>query len=773
LGVKNQTLLKVIRQTKIFIGGVFKRKTLINFKSSVKLLKNVGEDQFDYFKAPIQETHQSPGPEIPPNKRQQDKIVAILESGNFDLINERQVDVRENQREGFLQKVARGEIDETKFKELILKIKPPIDYEQDRNNPVELYSSVSGNKQIRGLIAQFARGDFNQRDRLNPKDLAAFLQKYPEPSAFEKDAQGFLDRIEQANSPQKRQEYEASLKEFMHTVYGKRQEYYDQVKLLRIEADAKYPELAKERARMEIASAIRQETDERKIEQLLKKEFVNIFEDIKRRGYPVSADILYSHNYQELRNRNPIVSIAKKRIGDLRGVYDAPAFMRLEEEALNQVLGNEAQQEKSEKVEELKEARRELEDFQIETIEDKDAEKIFEKVEIHGDDFMGEFLTPEVLREEGLLPKHKIRIGKTVVWFSSSAYELDEGRVAVVAYVEKEGKVTARSYYRSNSQGVWRYLPDYRMSEDGMIDWYGKGRGEESITLPVVIQKALSEITREGMPVLKLKRNPDFIFAGTAQKFGKGQGEYYREVEASPRRLEGGFYAARGKTPPEQIRLSPEQSPDFSKLLTSWEQKTGVYGRITVEVFPSRDGALKFIFCKDSAGRVWIGGIEDDSEIQSTGLRKSWIDGGDLTTPAFEYKTLEIDQTGGYGNDKMRNGPYVDMYENYLKKIPVIQEYLNASAARQPEKRPTPIFQVERRATISGTQSFAELYRAIELAGGVQGSQQFYKPAELINIIERVRRGELGTSYITRTSGLRNKVIGLLKLEELRKREAA
>lgn len=731
------------------------------------------EGQFEYPQAPVQETEQSPKPETMSDKRQQDKIVAVLESGNFDLISESQIDVQDNQREGFLQKVAKGEIDEAKFKELILNIKSPIAYEQDRNNPAELYGSVSGNKQMRGLIAEFARGDFNQRDSLNPKDLAAFLQKYPEPSAFEKDAQGFLDEIEQANSPQKRQEYEASLKEFMHTVYGKRQEYYDQAKLLRTEADAKYPELAKERARTEMRWAIRQETDERKVEQLLKDEFVNIFEDIKKRGYPVSADILYSRDYQEARNRNSIVSIAEKRIGDLRGVYDAPAFMRLEEEALNKVLGNEVQQEKSEKVEELKEARQELENFQIETIEDKDAEKILEKVEIHGDDFMEKFLTPEVLKEEGLLPKHKIRIGDSVVWFSSSGYELDEGRVAVVAYVEKEGKVTARSYYRSNSQGVWRYLPDYTMSEDGEINWYGKGHSEESITLPVVMQKALSEITREDIPVLKLKKNPDFIFAGTAQKFGKGGGEYYREIEASPRRLEGGFYAERGKTPPEQIRLSPEQSPDFSKLLTSWEQKTSVYGQVAVEVFPSKDGALKFMFCKDAAGRVWIGGVEDNSETQSTGLKKSWIEGGDLATPAFEYKTGRTDQTGGYGNDRMRKGPYVDMYENYLRKIPVIQEYLNASVAHQPEKRPTPIPQVERGVTIGGAQSFAELYQAIEQAGGFQGSQQFYQPAELRNIIERVRKGELDTSYITRTGGLRSRVEDIFKLEELRKRAVA
>jgi hypothetical protein len=305
------------------------------------------------------------------------------------------------------------------------------------------------------------------------------------------------------------------------------------------------------------------------------------------------------------------------------------------------------------------------------------------------------------------------------------------------------------------------------MGEDGEINWYGKGHSEESITLPVVMQKALSEITREGMPVLKLKENPNFIFAGTAQKFGKGGGEYYREIESIPRRLKGGFYAERGKTPPEQIRLSPEQSPDFSKLLTSWEQKTSLYGQVTVEVFPSSDGLLKFMICKDAAGRVWVGGVEDNSEIQSTGLKKSWIEGGDLTTPAFEYKKGRTDQTGGYGNEKMRNGSYVDMYENYLKKFQIIQDYLKASTAHQPEIRPIPISQIEPRGTICGAQSFAELYQAIEQAGGLQGSQQFYQPAELIDIIERVRKGKLDISYIPRTYGVRRRVEDIVRIEKL------
>lgn len=111
---------------------------------------------------------------------------------------------------------------------------------------------------------------------MTSRDLAVFLQKYPEPSAFEQAVKGFLDKIEQANFPQKRREYEASLREFMSIVYGKRYEYYNQMKLLRTRADVKYPELARERARRETFLTIVRETDIRNIEQLLKNEFLNI-----------------------------------------------------------------------------------------------------------------------------------------------------------------------------------------------------------------------------------------------------------------------------------------------------------------------------------------------------------------------------------------------------------------------------------------------------------------------------------------------------------------
>jgi hypothetical protein len=310
----------------------------------------------------------------------------------------------------------------------------------------------------------------------------------------------------------------------------------------------------------------------------------------------------------------------------------------------------------------------------IDSLTDKEKNDISSQTEIHGDEFAGKKLTLEILRENGLLPEKKITIDGNTIWFSSEPYDLSGGRIAIVAYVkDKNNKITARSYYRSNSQGVWRYLPSY-LIRDGKINWYHKGHSEESITLPAICQMALAQIT-EGQKAKKVS-NPELVFAGTAKDIMHyEEGTYLFETKQKP--IDLGFSSKEGKKlTPEEISFSgknSELSPDFytGKSFAKWTQNSDKYGKIEIEVLPSKDGKLKFMFCRDKKNRVWIGGIENDSKTGSTGLKETWVNGGDLTTPALEY----VGQTDGYGNLKMSSGEYVDMFTNYLSKIPIIIEY--------------------------------------------------------------------------------------------------
>ena len=433
------------------------------------------------------------------------------------------------------------------------------------------------------------------------------------------------------------------------------------------------------RQKQRIKEQLSQIKDTNQIEEIIKNEYVKIFEDFKQKGYTINENLTFNPDFRRAVEENLVIELARDRYNKLTGVFNAYKFLQLEDEVLKQVSkktdrGIETKIDKDTVENPIEKLRKEIENFQIEVLSDKEAEEILSKAKITGDPYKGETLTKDILKEEGLMPRYKISLGDVSIWFSSNPYELRGGRIAVVGYVEKDGEIFARSYYLSNSQGIWRYLPYYKTDENGNISWYGKGYSEESITLPIMAQKALSEIIKKS-PLLRLKRDPNLIFAGLSKNFESiimgNKSDYLEEIDEQSIRLKGKFYDREKIVPTEQIFLSEEETPDFSKLLTTWEQETSLYGKITIEVFPSKDGKLLFMFCRDELDRVWIGGIDNNSEITSTGLRKSWVDGGFLTMPAFEYQS----QSYGYGNSSLMKGNYIDMYTNYISKIPVIREY--------------------------------------------------------------------------------------------------
>jgi hypothetical protein len=312
-------------------------------------------------------------------------------------------------------------------------------------------------------------------------------------------------------------------------------------------------------------------------------------------------------------------------------------------------------------------------EFKVEAVETEEAIKVLNNTFIHSDPYNGRELTVAILEKEGLVPTHKVSLENGTVCLFSDIYKSLNGRVAVVAYVKDGKNYVARTYYLSNSHGVWRYLPSYRGGVDGKkINWFNKGYGEESITLPIAFQKALADMrsSRE----TKVVSEPEFVFAGTARNISNSYLETYRlEVDLAPRHLQGPFYGDK-KSDPGNLDITSKQAPDFTKVVTSWREHSSLYGDIDIEVFGSQDGELNYMFCKDKNNRAWIGGIETNTPIQSTGLHKSWVDGGDMSTPAYEYMTMVGDSK--YANYEMENGHYVDMFKNYLSWSPLIQRYL-------------------------------------------------------------------------------------------------
>ncbi len=325
-------------------------------------------------------------------------------------------------------------------------------------------------------------------------------------------------------------------------------------------------------------------------------------------------------------------------------------------------------------------------------VEEAVGEELLRRAKIDGDawaqDGQSYQLSAESLKEAGLLPSHQMVVdGQTICM--SELFTLQSGRSAVIAYIPTEGGVAVRGYYRSNSQGTWRYMPDYVKSAEGrQIEWFGKSNNEEAMTLPFEIQAGLSEIEQANGAKKITSTNPDFLLAGTAKHYGSkkeyaekmhaGQmrGDYYEEVRGRPsvKLFEA---AGRKKHAPENLRLDAGRAPDFGRRVAEYAGQSALTGATRTEVFESHDGQLRYLMCSDQAGRSWIGGVETRSPITSTGLRRDWAIAGDLATPLYDYE----EQADGYGDTEDMNRGYQGMWKNYLSRVPVIREY-QASKSR-------------------------------------------------------------------------------------------
>ena len=293
------------------------------------------------------------------------------------------------------------------------------------------------------------------------------------------------------------------------------------------------------------------------------------------------------------------------------------------------------------------------------------------RIEIHGGNYKGNNLTVNELYIQKLQPKYSMQIDG-VQYYLSDLYSIGDGRLAGVVYVQDGSTLVARTYYRSNSSAVWRYLPGYSANDNGQVTWYSKGYGEEGVNAPLQLQQAMSNLSEEGS--LAHPADDQFIFAGLAQpqritstyimnvwdrpEFIPLQQQYAHEGDELPR--------------PESLQFTDsDDAPDFGAYLASWEENTSLYGVITKEAFASKNKKYTYVFYRDTKGRAGLSFVENHSEIVSQGIRQQWVNIGAMTTPIFEYDS----QTGGYGNANKRNGHYVDMYDNYLSHIQVIKDY--------------------------------------------------------------------------------------------------
>lgn len=286
----------------------------------------------------------------------------------------------------------------------------------------------------------------------------------------------------------------------------------------------------------------------------------------------------------------------------------------------------------------------------------------------------------------GLNPVYHILVDNQEIYLSN-LFNLTSDQMAVIAYIPTTVGVKVRSFYRDKAQALWRYLPDYIRGINGEgIDIFGSGFNERSIILPIALQSALNQIERYRGIVDLSGTNPDFLFAGTAMAYNTRQeyheafqrglmrGDFYREVSPTAMNADQPSTTETGhrKVAPQLLSVAESFAPDFERLIARYSVYSTFAGQIMGEGYVSHDAQYYWLFSTDYRGRSWVANIETSAMVTSTGCRQEWLHPTDITTPLYEALRL----ADGYGDPSdTRTGNYISMWNNYLAKVPLIQNY--------------------------------------------------------------------------------------------------
>jgi len=172
-------------------------------------------------------------------ERQQRKILAAFALGeNGHVSNEpfkhHDVSVNEDTRDAVLEMMARGKIGKRQEDELINDIRSPL-----QQNGYDSVMQSLGTRQEKRILTSMSETGFDRWQDASTNDLETFIKMYPSPRSFEEQSKRFLEMIHLNNSEEKYQQYVGAMESFKRKVYGKKQEYWEQVKALRLEADEK------------------------------------------------------------------------------------------------------------------------------------------------------------------------------------------------------------------------------------------------------------------------------------------------------------------------------------------------------------------------------------------------------------------------------------------------------------------------------------------------------------------------------------------------------
>ncbi len=289
-------------------------------------------------------------------------------------------------------------------------------------------------------------------------------------------------------------------------------------------------------------------------------------------------------------------------------------------------------------------------------------------------------LTPEYLASQGLEPVESITIGNTTIHISRP-YS-DGSRLFAVGYVEIDGKLYTRSYYKSNSQGVWRVA-----SHRGDRGWFGKGIGEKLMSLPTPVQQRLSILDKNPLNFSDPNVANNIFYGGLEYRPGRSS-QYANLPEDFKQGLSNQRLGKLGSftdpdNPTTWIWTDPNYAPDFNKITQTYNHAAcpnQICKDVDAFIVRSRDNKIEYLFFRDKqTGKVWIASSEIvDSRLNSYGIHRTAVDLDRLAMPIWEYGE-QIPQN--YVGRKLSDGsPYSDA-SAFVDQLEIIQDAKKAISA--------------------------------------------------------------------------------------------
>lgn len=185
---------------------------------------------------------------VEPDGRQHQyrKLLAYFLSGDLNAINLPDAKVNQNDAWRVYESMATGRIGKTEEKKVLQSIAGPrhqytpqqvlVGIAADSTGTERRIPGIGNDKHMRRILAHLTGTGFSHPEQVAEENVADFWRRYETPADFEDDAAEFLSTIKQYNSADKYKEYTESMQNFKNVMFGKQQEYWDQIK--RMEKDA-------------------------------------------------------------------------------------------------------------------------------------------------------------------------------------------------------------------------------------------------------------------------------------------------------------------------------------------------------------------------------------------------------------------------------------------------------------------------------------------------------------------------------------------------------